>query len=189
VRVGIYLLNFLTRWRLCGVAKKVPVVEGESDSISTATVRFEVAPRGWNIFYVAEYDVLYRPVGTEDWEEVKNIRNELKREKSDRTRKREAKLKKMKDATKYEIRIATRCPRSTSLSNACYIETQHKPSDEWGLFGDGFTWSQTNEEVNVKVTLPEKTRGRQVSVKCNGQELTAEITPDKEGFPDLKKLL
>lgn len=188
VRATIYVVNVLSFWKLSGQAKKVTGLQAEANSVSTAFVDFQVAPRGYNIFYIAEYDVMFRPAGTEDWREVRNCKNEIRNEKADRTLHHRAKLTGMREATRYEIRILTRCANSTALSDACYLHTFHRPTEEWGLYGDGFTWSQTTDEVNIKVPIPEKTRGRQVSVKCNGQELAAEINPDKEGYPEVKKL-
>eukprot|EP00397_Hematodinium_sp_SG-2012_P030840 GEMP01032690.1.p1 GENE.GEMP01032690.1~~GEMP01032690.1.p1 ORF type:complete len:341 (+),score=66.82 GEMP01032690.1:193-1215(+) len=189
VRLTLYTLNVVTRWKLTGQAKRVPFVEAEPHSVSTATLLFDIPPRGWNILYVAEYDVLYCQDGTKDWKEIRNSKNEIRREKSDRTRRHEVKLSNLIAGTKYAIHVVTRTPSSSALSDVCYLQTLHTPNDEWGFHGDGFTWGQTKEEVNLKVELPEKTRGRQVSVKCNGQELSAEIVADSEGYPHAKKLV
>merc|ERR1719447_2563676 len=179
VRFVISAINFCTRGKLTGRPQAALNVTGEPLSVSTAIARWEIPPRGWNPLYVVEYSIVYRSEGDE-WQTVEKTANEIRREKEDRTRKWEVKISGLEAGKRYEVRVLTTNRSGECISKPGYFQTYHRPTDAWGFHGDGYTWTQTKSEIELKFQIPKTTRGRQVSVRCNGKELAIRLKLSSE---------
>jgi len=192
VRFAANSFNFFTRYKCCGAPKKTTISEVEVRSVSTTGVEFEIADRGWNPFYRAQYDVLYREKGTEDWTVMgeKDLKNVFRKEKTDRTRRMRIELKKLKAATHYEVKIITKNPKKLEVeSDIKTFQQMFRPNDQWGIDDDGHSWIQTKDEITITFPVPKETRGRQVRVLTTGNHLKAVIEADAEGYPERKLLI